>query len=490
MGRKVYSDDLEAQRPFCSRLCTGDLNFALNCICCLPVMTWNALLIFARPCFGIYLWSILDLLFCGCVRLVCPTSCWQHKDKKFPPTIESIGEWDGKSAAQLESELEWRRASEYFTEKLTDDEKKRRVRVKLFEGGVHPKDVAQGQLGNCWLITAFACMAEHPAIIKKAFVTKRANPWGKYKVSLFDGRRREWVTVSVDENIPIVKASGRPLFADPNGRELWVLMLEKAFAKFCGSYTTLKGGHVLWAFNAITGDPVFALAQEGGKWKRQNVQFDEQVRKVSFIWSDEEYSSEDAFFLLRRYCRVKTLVGASISNDGEKNLDNGLVMGHAYSVLDARSFKDKKAPGGRVNLIQLRNPWGEHEWTGAWSDSSKEWKEYPTAKKILKPKDDNDGTFWMSWEDFSKFYTRIDICQRSTGLNDLNIDLKEADGCANCIGPCLGCCTGCGRYWCCGEGCRALYCDTKASSKTMEIGDHGRDDDLAAVVASTMSRSE
>ena len=26
------------------------------------------------------------------------------------------------------------------------------------------------------------------------------------------------------------------VFAQPNGNELWVLVLEKAFAKYCGSY--------------------------------------------------------------------------------------------------------------------------------------------------------------------------------------------------------------------------------------------------------------
>ena len=35
----------------------------------------------------------------------------------------------------------------------------------------------------------------------------------------------------------------------------------------------------------------------------------------------------------------------------------GIVLGHAYSILDVQIYKKEK-------LIQLRNPWGEKEWSG------------------------------------------------------------------------------------------------------------------------------
>ena len=81
---------------------------------------------------------------------------------QFPANAKSIGAWRGKSEAQVDAEVKWERASEYFASKLTEDEKKRGVRVKLFEGAIEPKDVGQGQVGNCWLIAAFACICEHP----------------------------------------------------------------------------------------------------------------------------------------------------------------------------------------------------------------------------------------------------------------------------------------------------------------------------------------
>ena len=53
----------------------------------------------------------------------------------------------------------------------------------------------------------------------------------------------------------------------------------------------------------------------------------------------------------------------------------GLVRGHAYGITDVRrvTLGDSGIVGrlkGRekVNLVRLRNPWGEKEWTGAFSD--------------------------------------------------------------------------------------------------------------------------
>lgn len=77
----------------------------------------------------------------------------------------------------------------------------------------------------------------------------------------------------------------------------------------------------------------------------------------------------------------------------------GIVELHAYSVLKAREIDG-------VRLVLLKNPWGKHEWKGAWSDGSKEW----TAEWLQKldHKFGDDGSFWISYDDLLKKYQAFD----------------------------------------------------------------------------------
>lgn len=92
----------------------------------------------------------------------------------------------------------------------------------------------------------------------------------------------------------------------------------------------------------------------------------------------------------------------------------------------------------------------------------------------------------MSWDDLSKIFNRIDVCQRSTGLRDLSLDVKEADGFANCVGPCLGCCEGCAGYYCGCKACSALYCGVQAEAATYKIGPKGADDSILVSMTAAM----
>ena len=108
------------------------------------------------------------------------------------------------------------------------------------------RDVKQGHVGNCFLIAAFMCVAERePKIILNAFLNQRSTS-GKWQVRLFDRRCNDWQVITIDDYIPLLKATHAPIFARSKGPDLWVVLLEKAFAKFCGGYDKLDGGtHLL-----------------------------------------------------------------------------------------------------------------------------------------------------------------------------------------------------------------------------------------------------
>ena len=68
--------------------------------------------------------------------------------------------------------------------------------------------------------------------------------------------------------------------------------------------------------------------------------------------------------------------------------ENGFLLVCIYKHIDG------------LKLLQIRNPWGNTEWTGAWSDKSPLWTD--ETKAFFGWEDKDDGTFWMSIEDFVK----------------------------------------------------------------------------------------
>lgn len=63
----------------------------------------------------------------------------------------------------------------------------------------------------------------------------------------------------------------------------------------------------------------------------------------------------------------------------------------------------------------MRNPWGnEAEWNGPWSDQSPEWRFIPDdVKQEIGLNFDHDGEFWMSFQDWMKYFDRVELCNLS-----------------------------------------------------------------------------
>jgi calpain-15 len=81
-------------------------------------------------------------------------------------------------------------------------------------------------------LSSLSAIAEYPNRISKLFLNKEANQYGAYSVVIYiNGVPTE---VVVDDYFPCV--DGVPMSAKPVGNELWVLILEKAWMKICGSY--------------------------------------------------------------------------------------------------------------------------------------------------------------------------------------------------------------------------------------------------------------
>ena len=64
---------------------------------------------------------------------------------------------------------------------------------------------------------------------------------------------------------------------------------------------------------------------------------------------------------------------ATSSAEMEARLECGLVKGHAYAVTDVRKVRLGHGllaffRSDKLTMIRMRNPWGQREWNGPWSD--------------------------------------------------------------------------------------------------------------------------
>ena len=83
-------------------------------------------------------------------------------------------------------------------------------------------------------------------------------------------RNGRWQPVVVDDLIPCAplqpwEERATPLFAKPQGGELWVLLLEKAVAKLAGSYAALISGSAA-CVPSTTGPQLMRGAKGGRAW--------------------------------------------------------------------------------------------------------------------------------------------------------------------------------------------------------------------------------
>jgi len=296
----------------------------------------------------------------------------------------------------------------------------REGRWKLFDG-IDPRDLLQGNIGNCWLIAAISAMAEFPEEIERLFLRdglKKGD--GRYVVSIFNHKTNVIEEVTVDEYIPCKPGrwwdtEAEPYFAQPNGNELWCLILEKAMAKVWGSYGELRGGCPSAAFRALTGHKkqiLWEVDDSKASWKKSTLA---DGKTSAFTWpgsGKESLSRSDFFKHLHECDQENFLMAASIDGGREEKRSDGLVEGHSYTLISVAALTAED--GTRFRLVQLRNPWGdEDEWNGNWSDGHSLWKRYPEVKRSLRPTFGDDGAFWMDFENFARIFTEVCISHKS-----------------------------------------------------------------------------
>lgn len=174
--------------------------------------------------------------------------------------------------------------------------------------------------------------------------------------------------VVIDDYLPT--KYDKPAFAQAKSGDLWVCLLEKAWAKIFGSYGACASGECLWAAEHLTGLPSFAIQHVSEK----------VASNMEKFWTKIQTCDKLGYSLM-----------CGSNGRGEGKTSTGIIQGHAYSIL---SVHDVNVSGQSHRLLKLRNPWGKSEWNGLWSDTSPVWT--PELRKQLGMEaSGDDGMFMM-----------------------------------------------------------------------------------------------
>ncbi|XP_050804485.1 calpain-8-like [Gopherus flavomarginatus] len=307
------------------------------------------------------------------LRQQCLQSGTLFKDEEFPAGPSALGYRDLGPYSPKTQGIVWKRPTELCTS------------PQFIVGGATRTDIRQGTLGDCWLLAAIASLTLDQEILHR--IVPKDQSFQKNYAGIFHfqfWQFGEWVDVVVDDRLPT--KNGQLLFLhSEEGNEFWSALLEKAYAKLNGSYESLTGGTTTEGFEDFTG----GIAES----------------------YDLRKAPPNLYQIIQKALQTGSLLGCSIDitsvAETEAITSKKLVKGHAYSLTGAEEVNYRGRP---EKLVRIRNPWGEVEWTGAWSDNAPEWNYIDPKQKQALDKQADDGEFWMAFSDFQRQFTRLEIC--------------------------------------------------------------------------------
>ncbi|KAJ3573576.1 hypothetical protein NP233_g2348 [Leucocoprinus birnbaumii] len=284
---------------------------------------------------------------------------------------------------------------------------------QFFIDGPDTSNIVQGDLGDCWFLSALSnlsapCSAStRNNLIEQTCVARDENV-GVYGFAFF--KNGAWVTVIIDDllfcktpkfeelrpdekdlfhgdkkkyNKNARKGSGTLCFArSGTENETWVPLIEKAYAKLHGDYSSLEGDFAL--IIGFRGVSSTILTKD--------------ILDPDRFWTDELLRTNHDRLFNAAYDEYQN------SRNPKDDLSEieGLIGGHSYSILKAIEVGGKR-------FLMMRNPWGKSEWTGPWSDGSREWTpEWLARLPEMGHQFGNDGQFLMEYSDFLDYFDQID----------------------------------------------------------------------------------
>ena len=310
-------------------------------------------------------------------------------------------------------------------EKLSNITKFFNLPVSLYQS-MESTDVRQGLLGNCWLISALGCISKYPSFLKN--ITFKENNLNQiqdiYQITLYNFWKKKWEKISINQYVPVFQKGivNIPLFSrNSDQNEIYLPILEKAFAKLACGYGNLISGNPGMAFITLTGCEIVECYLKNSKDNFRKFEYNiEDMRKnprsfqyTRFKGFNVIYAENEFYEYLIEECLGNNNMITCGINSEEKRTD-GLINQHSYSVINAMNVGD-------FRVITLQDP---HGFNNTSFIPEKIFEKLEEKELTGNFSFENENCIYMEFYDFYRIFSCVQICK--TNLKTINSPTQDS----------------------------------------------------------------
>ncbi|XP_056149435.1 calpain-10 [Lampris incognitus] len=287
--------------------------------------------------------------------------------------------------AKLQRTITWHRPQEIC------------VSPALFPDNVNEGHAKQGSLGDCWFLCACTILIKNKHLMDKVIPPDQPMCGdGRYRGCFHFRlwRLGHWTEVTIDDRLPCI-GSMLCFSRCQTPNVFWIALLEKAYAKFYGSYERLWAGQVSEALVDLTGGLAerLNLAKGGLEEELGTEQDSDRVRRRTLSLS--------LLHPVRNGCAVSCCTHSSHGGAGEVD------QYHAMSVMEWLDVTT--VSGGQLQLLRIRNPWGRRCWGGDWVEGGAGWSSIDPACALDLQGRTKEGEFWLDKTEFLSQFDDVTV---------------------------------------------------------------------------------
>ena len=326
----------------------------------------------------------------------------KFKDEIFLPNNDSLLNKGMRNKLVNEiniNEIEWKRISDVYTsENFTLFPSKNENNE--FEFNINSIDNIEDNLNKLYsnFYHAISLLTSFPNLIAKIFKTKTINEDGLYELYIY--YNGEYQILLIDDYFPFIRNSNKLLFSKPKKEEIWLLLLEKAYAKVNGGYGSLFNCDINSILILFTGFP---------------------CERLNFFDIDN-----DDLDNIIRINKQKNLVFVYPSEEGEKN---GIIKNKSYQLIEIFDIGGNEE---NLKLIKLRNFFDYQSYKGDYCPSSELLNE--DIKRIINYNPEEKEVIYMSLENLKTNFSKITIMHIMFNCNIKIITIKNNNNDDSIIG--------------------------------------------------------